>query len=107
MIINGKTYKNKPITFNTVCKLEEMGVSITDMENHMMSAARGYAAICMHKPLTVAGSEIEEHVMNGGSLNDIIKAFGDEVEKSGFFQSLAQASQTETEPEADETVLEK
>ena len=106
MTINGKTYKNEPITFNTVCKLEEMGVSVTDMENHMMSAARAYAAICMRKPLPVAGREIEEHVLNGGALTDIITAFAEEVEKSGFFQKLAEASQT-PETETEETVTEK
>ena len=53
-----------------------------------MSAARAYAAICMHKPLRIAGVEIEAHIVNGGTLADILEPFNKKAEESGFFQAL-------------------
>ena len=88
MKINGTEYRNAPIDFNAVCKLEDMGVDISDIDGKVMTVARAYAALCMRKPVDVAGKEIEEHVQNGGSLNTIYEVFAAEVEKSDFFQAL-------------------
>lgn len=105
MKINGIEYRNVPLDFNAVCKLEDMGVDITSVDEKIMSTARAYAALCMRKPVSVAGQEIEKHVMNGGTLNEIYEAFGAEVEKSGFFQALQkQAEAEQTESEASEKV---
>ena len=100
MIINGKEYRNVPLDFNAVCKLEDMGVDITNVDEKVMTTARAYVALCMHKPVSIAGQEIEKHVMNGGTLNEIYEAFSAEVEKSGFFQALqkqAEAAQADSE----------
>lgn len=102
MKINGIEYKNVPLDFNAVCKLEEMGVDITNVDGMVMTAARAYAALCMRKPVSVAGQEIEKHVMSGGTLNEIYEAFGAEVEKSGFFQALQKQAEAQTESEANE-----
>lgn len=105
MKINGIEYRNVPLDFNAVCKLEEMGVDITNVDEKAMTTARAYAAMCMRKPVSVAGEEIEKHVMNGGTLNEIYKAFTAEVEKSGFFRALqkqAEAAQQEDESKANE-----
>lgn len=106
MIINGVEYKNRDLTFNAACRLEDMGVSLLDMKDKTLSAARAYAALCMRKPLVTAGNEIEEHVANGGGLDTIIEAFGKAVDESGFFQRLIQQAQEkedaeEAEPEDD------
>lgn len=100
MTINGKYYKDVDMNFNTVCEMESMGVPITGIENNMLSAARAYAAICMHKPLKAAGAEIEAHVLAGGSMRDIYEVFGRKVEESGFFRSLREsAEETEVDPD--------
>jgi len=93
MIINGTEYRNVPITFNVVCRLEEMGVNVSDMGSHMLTAVRAYAAICMKKNKKETGIEIEQHITNGGTMNDIITPFAEEVEKSDFFQNLAAQAQ--------------
>lgn len=103
MKINGIEYKNVPLDFNAVCRLEDMGVDITSVDEKVMTTARAYAALCMRKPVSVAGQEIEKHVMNGGTLNEIYEAFGAEVEKSGFFQALQkQADAAPAESKANE-----
>lgn len=97
MKINGIEYKNVPIDFNAVCKLEDMGVDISNIDGKIMTVARAYAALCMRKPLDVAGKEIEKHVRSGGSLNAVYEAFAAEVEKSDFFQALQnQTEENET-----------
>lgn len=103
MILNGKEYRNVPLDFNAVCRLEEMGVNISDIDGHMMTAARAYAALCMRKPLAVAGKAIEAHIVSGGSMREIFEAFSAEVEKSDFFQALQMQSEALAEPsETDE-----
>lgn len=101
MTINGKYYKDVDMDFNTVCEMESMGVPITSIEGNVLSAARAYAAICMHKPLKAAGAEIEAHVLAGGSMKDIYEVFGRKVEESGFFRSLRESAE-EAEANPDE-----
>lgn len=95
MTINGKYYRDVDLDFNTVCELEGMGVPIANIEDNVLSAARAYAAICMHKPPKLAGAEIEAHVIGGGSLKEIYDAFSRKAEESGFFQSLRSTAETE------------
>ena len=101
MTINGKFYREAELDFNTVCEMENMGVSIQNIDDNIMSAARAYAAICMHKPLRVAGAEIEAHIVNGGSLADILEPFNKKAEESGFFQALRKKAE-EDQAEAQE-----
>lgn len=105
MKINGKHYNSVPLDFNAVCKLEDMGVDISSVDEKVMTTARAYAALCMRKPLNLAGEEIEKHVMNGGTLNEIFEAFSAEVEKSGFFQALQKQAENaaQAENESSET----
>lgn len=101
MKINGVEYKNVPITFNVLCQLESLGVSITDMESHLMSAARAYASICMKKSVDAVGEIIEQHVINGGSVKDIIAPFAEEVEKSDFFQKMLARAKDQQEEQTE------
>ena len=95
MTINGKYYKDAELNFNTVCEMENMGVSIQSIDDNIMSAARAYAAICMRKPLNVAGAEIEAHIIGGGTLVDILEPFNKKAEESGFFQALRRKAEAE------------
>ena len=101
MTINGKFYKDAELDFNAVCEMENMGVSIQNIDDNIMSAARAYAAICMHRPLKIAGAEIEAHIVNGGTLADILEPFNKKAEESGFFQALRKKAE-EGQAEAQE-----
>lgn len=102
MKINGNEYRNVPIDFNAVCKLEDMGVDISNIDGKIMTVARAYAALCMRKPLEAAGKEIEEHVQNGGTLNSIYEVFAAEVEKSGFFRALQKQTEEAAKDEVED-----
>lgn len=97
--INGKTYKAVALDFNNVCKMERMGAPISEITTNIMSTLRAYIALCMRKPIEIAGQEIEAHIIAGGSLKEIIEDFNAKVEESGFFQALRKISD---EPEAAE-----
>lgn len=86
--VNGKEYKAKAFDFNLVCDLEDMGISMEEAEKKPMSMVRAYFALCTGKDKEYAGKEMEAHIINGGSFEDVTKAMSDEMEKSDFFRNL-------------------
>lgn len=87
-VINGVTYTAKPFTYNVICDLEDMGVSLQDMQNKPMSVVRAYFAVCAGKGSEFAGEQIEAHVIGGGDFTDVLEAMNEEMEKSDFFRAL-------------------
>lgn len=100
--INGKTYKAVELDFNNVCRMERMGAPISEISTNIMSTLRAYIALCMRKPIEIAGREIEAHIVAGGSLKEIIEDFNAKVEESGFFQALRKNSEEQEATEAAE-----
>ncbi len=100
--LNGKRYQAKPFTFNTVCDLEDNGVSLAEMTKKPMSMARAYVALCLNGDKEKAGIEIQEHIKAGGKFDEIYTVMGEEMNESDFFQAL-----NKTEGEEDQTVESK
>lgn len=96
--INEKEYRAKEFDFNLVCDLEDMGISLEQAERKPMSMARAYFALCAGKGRIFAGKEIETHLVGGGSLDGLMDAMSDEMERSDFFRSLKERK-TEEAPE--------
>ncbi len=94
IVINGKAYPTKEITFNTVCQFEDMGIPMSEIEAKSIMFVRAYAAMCMEKKADQAGDEIEKHVMNGGSIDELADVLRQAVEESGFFQALSKRAET-------------
>ena len=88
MKINKKIYKIPELNYNTICTLEEMGISLTDMDKKILSTVRGFLALAMNGDYEKAGKEMEEHLRNGGSLDETLEEINKAVEESGFFQAL-------------------
>jgi hypothetical protein len=87
--LNSKQYPDIELTFNDICDLEEKGIDITDLsQKNMLSALRGVVAIRFGGNTVVAGKEIEDHIKNGGSMDDLVQVMVKAVEKSCFFQAL-------------------
>lgn len=97
--INGRQYKAPEITFNAICELESMGVDL--QKGSRLSKLRGYLALAL-KDIDLAGNEIEEHLIAGGSLDEIAIAFTDAVESSRFFQAMAGTQVDESKPPKNE-----
>lgn len=104
--INGKEYKSRPFDFNTVCDMEEMGVSMFEMTKKQFSVIRAYFALCAGKGNDFAGKEIEAHFISGGNMNEISEALSEEMEKSDFFRALKKKAEEETGENQEEQTAE-
>jgi len=93
--INGKTYKTPELGFNEMCQLEDMGVQIIDMQRKPFGCVRAFVALAMQTDAETAGNAIEEHLMNGGKLDDVYTEMVKAASESGFFQALNKAATEE------------
>lgn len=88
--INKKAYGVKEVTFDAVCELEQLGVSIFDFSNlkgKMFTLSRGCFAFHSGLTLEEASVEIQEHLLNGGELGDF-EPFIEAITQTGFFDQL-------------------
>lgn len=97
--VNGKTYTARPFDFNTVCDLEDSGVSLANIKDKPMSAVRAYFTLCYPGDKETAGKEIENHLIGGGDMVGIIEAMNKEMEESDFFQALSKKEDKESPKE--------
>lgn len=98
MVINGNEYKLPEITFDTICKLEDLGVSIFSISTKLMSTVRGFTALAMGADLNKASREVELHLENGGELGPIMKEITAAVDASGFFQAMMHGPKAKRAP---------
>lgn len=101
----GNTLVAKEIDFNLLADFDDYGVSIDDASSKPLVFMRAYVACCINSTLAEAGKMINDHVIAGGSLEDIMSAINDELETSGFFRAIS--SQQETVPTEDTTSKKK
>lgn len=94
--INGKEYEGAKYNYNASCQFEEMGVNIADIGKKPFGIIRAYFAISSKMDLEDAGNEIEQHIINGGDLEEIQAALGKELSDSGFIKSLQERAKEET-----------
>lgn len=107
MIINGREYKTRSFGFNEVCELEEVyGIGLEEFQKKPMPFLRAYIAMSTGLPKEVAGNEIEQHLIKGGKLEDMLSAIAKELEESGFFRALAQMQTTEITEASSEEISE-
>lgn len=90
--LNGKTYETKKkITFYEITKIEQAGVNLFDLAEgkNMLSSVLGM--VCYITGLTPekASEEIESHLENGGSVDDIVSCFNVLLESDFFKKAVA------------------
>lgn len=93
--INEKLYKAKKFDFNTICDLEDMGISMSEAGRKPMSMARAYFALHLDGDRLLAGNQIEEHVAKGYDLESLYSAMSKEMDESDFFQNLSKRAKEE------------
>ena len=96
-LINNKRYIAKEFTFGAVRQLESNGLSLTDVQNKPMTLAAAYLAFCAGINMDAADNEIQEHVINGGTLDGIFEAVTEAMNESRFFQALNKRAEAEQE----------
>lgn len=104
--VNGKLYKAKAFDFNTVCDMEDMGISMEMMREKPMSMVRAYFGLCAGAGKEYAGRELEKHFANGGKMIELMQVMGEEMQESDFFRSIMPDKEQETTETQDETAEE-
>ena len=100
--INGKTYESKEFDFNLTCDLEDMGININLIRNKPMATVRAYFALCANKDVDFAGKEIQEHILAGNNIEELMEVMNENMEKSDFFLALAKNEEKETSTSEEE-----
>lgn len=93
--VNGKDYKAKDFSFNTICDLQDMGVDLSANVKPTV-LLRAYVSVCMGVDKETAGNEIEAHIVNGCNFDEIMETMYALMEESDFFRHLNQTTETET-----------
>lgn len=106
--INNKKYEVPDLTFRHLTQMEEQGFSLLEAfrKRELFLIAMGFTCVVTGEDRDEAERLIEQHVMGGGSLESIYEAFGEAVNKSGFFKKflgLNEMDQTEKKAENKES----
>lgn len=100
IVVNKRKYTAKEFDFNFLCELSESGIDIQDMRKKIMPSLRVYVAYCMGVDTDIAGEEINQHIINGGTIEDIANVFSEKAENSDFFQAIDRNSEQENKTTA-------
>lgn len=87
IIVNGRSYLIPELTFNSMCQLEEMGVSLLDRNNNPLSTIRGFVALAVGD-METAGIELQEHILKGENVEYIMDKLDEALKNSRFFQAM-------------------
>ena len=90
--LNGNNIVAKEIDFNLLADFDDFGVSIEDAGSKPLVFMRAYVAYCMGVSLEEAGQNINDHIINGGKIDDVFKVVNEALEESGFFRALQDES---------------
>lgn len=93
--INGRRYIAKELTFGAVRQFENNGLALTALAQKPMSLASAYLAYCAGIGIDAADDEIQEHVLKGGSFDELFGVLEEAMNNSRFFQALNKKAEEE------------
>ncbi len=85
--INGKSYDVPKLDFDTVCQLEENGISLLALNEanpKIATMLRAFVAWIIGSNPRAASAEIQAHLENGGNIADLLNAITTALNDSGF-----------------------
>ena len=95
--VNGTEYEGAKYDFNTYCSMAELGVDIDTIFAKPLLAARAYLAVSGNMPLEQAGDELEAHFIAGNTIKELSDALAEELQTSGFFQTMVEKMKAQAE----------
>ena len=101
--INGKNYEGAKYDFNTHCDFDALGVNVLTLRENPLPVLRAYLSISSGMSLIDSGKELEKHIINGGTLAEMIGSLAKEMNNSDFFMALTGQMKEETEAQETET----
>lgn len=99
--INHKEYTVPELGFKDMVYIEDMGFSVLDLfqKQKFFSLAVAFTAVCVGCGKEEAEKICEQHVLGGGSLEELCQQIMKLVEESGFFKKLLRGTQKNQEKE--------
>lgn len=85
--LNNHEYETKPIDFKAMVKLEQMGFDMDSIGQKTMSSISILVAYHIDKSTNKAIELIQEHLDNGGDIDELAKVLED-FGNSDFFQQM-------------------
>lgn len=98
--INNKNYEVPELTFRHFTMMEEQGFSIVDAfrKKQMMLIAMGFTCAVTGYDRDEAEHLLEQHVLGGGNITDIVGLFGEAINESDFFKRMLGIQKEEKKP---------
>ena len=93
--LNNKEYTVPELTFEEVCRLEEKGIYLLNMDpkdRKVATLLRGFVAWITDLDPAAASAVLQAHLENGGSIDDVLTAIRRAVDESGFFGRTAEVT---------------
>ena len=106
--INNKKYKVPELKFEHYTKIEEQGFSIIDAfkKEQIFLIAMGFVCAVTGCDREESEKLIQQHILGGGNIMDIVRAFSNAVSESDFFTEALglkkEKKQTEEKTETEE-----
>ena len=111
--INNKTYTVAELKIEDYLKMEEQGISILEafQKRQTMLVAMAFTCVVTGLERDDAAELLNQHVLGGGNILDIVAAFNKAISESDFFKRMLGANQkaekkAEKQEVADKPVLE-
>ena len=103
--INNKNYDVPELTFKHFTKMEEQGFSIVEafQKKQMMLMAMGFTCAVTWLDREEAEDLLEQHVLGGGDIRNIVNTFGKAINESDFFKKMLGVTEKNTERMNQET----
>ena len=89
MTINGKEYTRPILNFVNMAKLENWGFSLDKMADRPLGFLSAFVALALDGTPEDGAQAIDEHIKNGGTLDDLTAELNKSIEESSFFKAPA------------------
>lgn len=95
--INGKAYNVPELNFRHSKLMEQMGLPVEGMvsRKYLFTAVSAFTAITVGCEPEQADHLVEQHILGGGNLEGIYKAYLAALNDSAFFKKLLQSNEQE------------
>ena len=87
--LNGRAIRAAEVDFNYVSMLGENNIGINEIGRKQLPALRVYVAHCTGLDVETAGELINQHIINGGDIVDVMTTFGKKCDESAFFRAIS------------------
>lgn len=89
MTINRKEYTRPILNFVNMAKLENWGFSLDKMADRPLGFLSAFVALALDGTPEDGARAIDEHIKNGGTLDDLTAELNKSIEESSFFKAPA------------------